>query len=149
MNIESLLHQHKEKIARLQLNLLNLDNIDRELIEELCLPASVITDMPRNFSNSFHSKTEDAVLHREFFKNATYDELMKQSREICRIDTVLKTLSKSDMLLIELKYFEGETWGNIANRYAKETGVSYVDRKTLVRKKKRILLKLETLLGGV
>jgi hypothetical protein len=145
--IEDKLRNYKENVARLQLNLLNLDNIDRELIEELCLPASIITDMPRNFSNAFHSKTEDAVLHREFFKNATYDELMKQSREICKIETVLKTLSKSDMLLVELKYFENETWGNIANRYAREIGVSYVDKKTLVRKKKRILLKLETLLG--
>ena len=147
MIIEDKLKNHKENIARLQLNLLNLDNIDRELIEELCLPASVITDMPRNFSNAFHSKTEDAVFKREFFRNSTYDEIMKQSKEICRIEAVLKTLSKQDMLIVELKYFQGETWGNIANRFSKEIGVTYVDKKTIKRKNQKILLKLNTLLG--
>ena len=147
MMIEEKLKNHKENIARLQLNLLNIDNIDRELIEELCLPASVITDMPRNFSNSFHSKTEDAVFKREFFKDNMYEEIMRQSKEICKIETVLKTLSKQDMLIVELKYFEGETWGNIANRIAKEIGVTYVDKKTIKRKNQKILLKLNTLLG--
>ena len=145
--IEEKLKDHKENIARLQLNLLNLDNIDRELIEELCLPASVITDMPRSPSSQFSSKTENAVFQREFFKEDAYDELMKQSKEICRVEAVLKTLSRQDMLIVELKYFEGETWGNIANRFAKEIGVTYVDKKTIKRKNQRIILKLNTLLG--
>ena len=147
MMIEEKLKNHKENIARLQLNLLNIDNIDRELIEELCLPASVITDMPRNFSNAFHSKTEDAVFKREFFRENTYDEIMRQSKEICRIETVLKTLSKIDMYFIELKYFEKCTWGLTAKLYAQKLGYDYISKDTVKRHNKRILLKLQTLLG--
>jgi hypothetical protein len=131
----------------LQLNLLNLDNIDRELIEELCLPASVITDMPRNFSNSFHSKTEDAVFKREFFKENAYQEIMRQSKEICKIETVLKTLSRYDLYFVELKYFEKCTWGLTAKLIAERLGFDYISKDTIKRQNKRILLKLQTLLG--
>ena len=147
MSIQEKLKNHKENIARLQLNLLNLDNIDRELIEELCLPASVITDMPRNFSNAFHSKTEDAVLKREFFKDATYEEIMKQSKEICKIETVLKTLSRYDLYFVELKYFEKCTWGLTAKLIAERLGFDYISKDTIKRQNKRIILKLQTLLG--
>ena len=139
---------HKENIARLQLNLLNLDNIDRELIEELCLPASVITDMPRSPSSQFSSKTENAVFQRDFFKEDAYDELMKQSKEICRVEAVLKTLSRQDMLIVELKYFEKCTWGLTAKLYAERLGYVYISKDTIKRQNKRILLKLQTLLGG-
>ena len=146
--IEEKLKDHKENIARLQLNLLNLDNIDRELIEELCLPASVITDMPRSLGNQFSSKTENAVFQREFFKENAYEEIMRQSKEICRIETVLKTLSKTDLYFVELKYFEKCTWGLTAKLYAERLGYDYISKDTLKRHGKRIILKLETLLGG-
>lgn len=145
--IEERLKNHKENIARLQLNLLNIDNLDREIIEELCLPASVVTDMPRSLSNQFSSKTEDAAICREIWKSKSYDDIMKQSKEIARIETVLKTLARLDMLLIDLRYFQNCTWGLTAIMYAKHAGIGYISKEALKKQKKRILLKLETLLG--
>jgi 5'-deoxynucleotidase YfbR-like HD superfamily hydrolase len=148
MNVEEKLKNHKDNIARLQLNLLGMENLEREIIEELCLPACVITDMPRSITNKFSSKTENAAMIKEILMEHQKSELMRQSKEICKIETVLKTLSKLDMCLVNLRYFEKCTWGLTAKLWAESAGIDYISRETLKKHKKRILRKLETLLGG-
>jgi hypothetical protein len=148
MSIEDKLKMHKENICKLQLALLELDNLERELIEELCLPACVITDMPRSVTNKFHSATENAVIAKDLLKHHHIDEIMRQSKEICRVETVLKTLSRLDKALVELRYFEKCTWGMTAKLYAEKADIPYISKDALKKANKRMLYKLETLLGG-
>jgi hypothetical protein len=73
---------------------------------------------------------------------------MRQSKEICKVETVLKTLSRLDKALVELRYFEKCTWGMTAKLYAEKADIPYISKDALKKANKRMLYKLETLLGG-
>lgn len=115
LQIEEMLLCYKSSLALLEINKTNLDALERETIEELCLSANVIKDMPISVTNKFNSKTENAVCNKDKLINIHKKTIKQQEYMIKLVESLLKGLSSDELKMIELKYFEGKYWKEISD----------------------------------
>lgn len=149
INIQDLLKNYRENRAKVNFIILEnegwetllkqdlqpIDTDEKEVIEEQCLSASVITDTPRSITNKFNSKTENAALnYREYLnrKPLTKPEIrdvIKKNKEkitvlemdVKLVDTVfLPCLDVKEEFIIRSLYFEGYSWHEITARFAEK-----------------------------
>lgn len=140
LQIEEMLMKYKDALALLAINKAHLSRLESDCIEEICLGASIISDMPRSNTNEFKSKTENAIIYKESLIRLHKKMINEQNYRIAIVEGCLQKLTKDELLLISLKYFEGKTWGEIACN-------TNFDKDTVrIRVKHKILPKLQRLL---
>ena len=122
------------------------------------MKAAIVSDMPKNDNNQFHSLTEDAALnyHNEKFwesdgkqrlldriqriKSSTYE--LRQ--EVRKVELMLKSLTERERDILERYYFERETWPEVADWYGRN--YKYMSVDTLMNMRNRAFTKLNKML---
>jgi hypothetical protein len=119
----------------------------RATIEEICLAAPVISDIPKSVTNKFSSVTENAAIE--------YPERIKElckminsiSWEIADTSDLMKFLPEDEKFIVELKYLDDRenTWKEIIEKYDKKFDIS-ISLETVKRKKNLALEKIHDMI---
>lgn len=140
LQIEEMLIRYKDALALLELNKARLHNIATEAVEELCLSAPILSDMPKSITNQFQSKTENAAINVSVLITMHRKIIQEQQYRISVVEGILKKLTTEEYRMVTQKYFEGKYWKEIAA----ENGMDKNTARKIV--KYTILPKLQKLL---
>lgn len=117
--VDSMLRNHKENIALYNALLLELEHLDEETIEGLCIPAVVLTDMPRSVTNRINNPTANVTIHYMEQTKVIRQTLLSVGKQIDMVENALKALRNRQLWLIKARYFENLSWTEIRIEYCK------------------------------
>lgn len=138
--VKKLLRTHLDNITIVQLFLLDIDNLDEQILESLCLPNVVISDIPKSITNKIHSNTENVALNHETYKKNVLNDIHKLNKQINKIEKVLGRLKEVDRFLITKKWIEDLTWNEVGREFTRK--YYYISGDTMRKKVKNSLSKL-------
>jgi hypothetical protein len=146
MTIEEVLYNYKNWIAKKNYLEIELTNIN-ETIEEICIPATILSDMPRTITNKITSKVENAVEKIEKLNiNEIQIKIKKINKQIQKIENALNFLAPLEKIIIIERYVNLKSWDYVAKQYAIEANFDWISIKTIKRKKNVILEKVKPFL---
>jgi hypothetical protein len=120
ISIDNALREHRSNISMCNAYLMELQDIDRETIEMLCLPSVVISDMPKTVTHKINNPTANVSETYQRDKTILLREILRINAKIEVIENVLKYLNRKQRFVIESKYFENMTWEELTIAYCKQ-----------------------------
>ncbi len=145
---EEMMQNYNYNVTRIKMLCIELQYIDNELIEQLSLPAVVLSSIPKSITNNFYSNTENVALEYENKKLEFIKEIQQLTKIVQKTDTMLNSLNEKERFIINKRIFETNnqngvnSWRDIAVSYSEK--FEFIDKANLrLVYKKNILPKLE------
>lgn len=142
--VKTMLRKHLDNITMVQMYLLNLDDINEEILESMCLPISVMSDMPKSVTNRINSITENVALNYNQNLTEATKEIHKLNRDIEKVEIALKRLKDIDRFLINKKWIEDLSWNEVGREFTSH--YYYISGRNMKRRITKSLKKIASFL---
>jgi len=146
--VKEILKKHLDNITIVKLRLLDLEDFDEHILEALCLPSVILSEVPRSVTNKINSITETVALNYKQTQVQLKKDIQSLNRDIERVEIALeglKKLSQVDAFLVQKKWVEGLSWHEVGREFTKH--FYYISDKSMSRKCKKALKKLSFFLS--
>lgn len=133
-----------EMFEQYRINKAVFDNLLTELkycdeaIEGLQLPAYVMSHIPRSETNKIHQPTEQLAIRLNTINHQAICGLKQISKEVEKVDSLLKKLTERERFVVEHKYIYATSWRDILRLAEERYNEGYpLSKGTLKRDKQR------------